>query len=213
MLNYTRSKDSGCVTDRNSHRGERKFSNVDGSAFFFGKSMASQKNIQSLEEIKSKLEGAKAVFLVDYTGLTHIQLEEFRHELATAKAEVAVLKNTLVNIALTDKKIDATEKLKGPHAVIFANEDPIAAAKVIVAFNKKYQLPVIKFGIFEDKVIEEGVVTQLSTIPPKEVLLAKLVGLLQSPITSLVYDLNFNIQKLAQLLKAIEEKKGKGVTT
>ena len=52
-------------------------------------------------------------------------------------------------------------------------------------------------------------VTALSTIPPKEVLIAKLLGLLNSPITSLVYDLNFNIQKLAQLLKAIEEKKAK----
>lgn len=171
--------------------------------------MASQKNITSLEEIKNKLETAQAVFMVDYTGLTHIQLEEFRRDLATAKAEAAILKNTLVNIALSEKKIDASEKLKGPHAVIFAKEDPIAAAKVILAFNKKYQLPIVKFGIFENEVIDEGKVTQLSTIPPKEVLIAKLLGLLNSPITNLVYDLNYNTQKLAQLLKAIEEKKAK----
>lgn len=171
--------------------------------------MPNTKNIESLSEIKEKLERAQAVFLVDYTGLTHIQLEEFRHELANAKAEAAVLKNTLVNIALTERKIDATELLKGPHAVIFAYEDPIATAKAILAFNKKYQLPVIKFGIFEGLIIDEGKITQISTIPPKEVLLAKLLGLLNSPITSLVYDLNFNIQKLAQLLKAIEEKKAK----
>ena len=171
--------------------------------------MPNSKNIASLEEIKSKLEAAQAVFLVDYTGLTHIQLEEFRHELANAKAEAAVLKNTLVNIALQDKKIDAADKLKGPHAVIFANEDPIGAAKVILAFNKKYQLPIVKFGIFENNIIDEGMITTLSTIPPKEVLIAKLLGLLNSPITSLVYDLNYNTQKLAQLLKAIEEKKAK----
>lgn len=169
--------------------------------------MPSSKNITSLEEIKGKLETAQAVFLVDYTGLTHIQLEEFRHELATAKAEAAVLKNTLVNIALQEKKIDASEQLKGPHAVIFANEDPISTAKVILAFNKKYQLPIVKFGIFENNIIDEGKITQLSTIPPKEVLIAKLLGLLNSPITGLVYGLNFNTQKLAQLLKAIEEKK------
>lgn len=170
--------------------------------------MASQKNIQSLEEIKGKLETAQAVFLVDYTGLTHIQLEEFRRDLANAKAEAAILKNTLVNIALLDKKIDASERLKGPHAVIFANEDPISAAKVILAFNKKYQLPIVKFGIFENNIIDEEMVTTLSTIPPKEVLIAKLLGLLNSPITNLVYGLNFNIQKLAQLLSTIEKKKG-----
>lgn len=171
--------------------------------------MASQKNIQSLEEIKGKLEAAQAVFMVDYTGLTHIQLEEFRHDLATVKAEAAVLKNTLVNIAFQEKKIDASDQLKGPHAVIFANEDPIGTAKVILAFNKKYQLPIVKFGIFENNIIDEGKITQLSTIPPKEILIAKLLGLLNSPITNLVYDLNFNVQKLAQLLKAIEEKKAK----
>ncbi|OIP57623.1 MAG: 50S ribosomal protein L10 [Candidatus Levybacteria bacterium CG_4_10_14_0_2_um_filter_36_16] len=169
--------------------------------------MASQKNITSLEEIKQRLEKAQAVFLVDYTGLTHMQLEDFRHELATVKAEVVILKNTLVNIAFKDKKIDVTEKLKGPHAVIFANEDPIGAARVIVAFNKKNSLPIIKFGIFENNIIEEGMVTTLSSIPPKEVLLSKLLGLLNSPITSLVYDLNFNIQKLAILLKEVEKKK------
>ena len=193
-----------------SHRGKHQFSTSFGKTFFFGKiTMPNLKNQQSLAEIKEKLERAQAVFLVDYTGLTHLQLEEFRHDLATAKAEAAVLKNTLVNIAFTDKKIDATEQLKGPRAVIFAYEDPIATAKAILAFNKKYQLPVIKFGIFENALIDEGKITALSTIPPKEVLIAKLLGLLNSPITSLVYDLNFNIQKLAQLLKAIEEKKGK----
>jgi large subunit ribosomal protein L10 len=171
--------------------------------------MASQKNIQSLESIKEKLGRAQAVFLVDYAGLTHIQLEEFRHELATVKAEAEILKNTLVNIALQAQKVDASEQLKGPHAVIFAYEDPIGAAKVLIAFNKKNQLPVIKFGVFENALIDEGKITTLSTIPPKEVLLAKLLGLLNSPITNLVYDLNFNTQKLAQLLKAIEEKKAK----
>ena len=171
--------------------------------------MPSSKNISSLEEIKARLEKANALFLVDYTGLTHQQLEELRRELYPLDAEIAILKNTLVNIALLEKKIDATEKLNGPHAILFANGDPIAAAKVLVSFNKKYELPVIKFGIFENNIIDEGKIKVLSTIPPKEVLLAKLLGLLNSPITSLVYDLNFNIQKLAQLLKAIEEKKAK----
>lgn len=170
--------------------------------------MPSSKNVQSLEDIKAKLEKAQAVFLVDYAGLTHIQLEELRRELDAVNAEMGILKNTLVNIAFQERKIDATEQLKGPHAVLFAYEDPIGAAKVLVGFNKKYQLPVIKFGIFEDNIIDEGKISALSTVPPKEVLVAKLLGLLNSPITNLVYDLNYNTQKLAQLLKAIEEKKG-----
>lgn len=173
--------------------------------------MPSSKNVESLEQIKGMLEKAQAVFLVDYTGLTHQQLEELRRELTNVKAEAAILKNTLVNIALQEKKIDAAEKLKGPHAVIFAYEDPIGAAKVLVAFNKKNQMPVIKFGVFENNIIEEGKIVTLSTIPPKEVLLAKLLGAMNAPATGLVYALNYNIQKLAYVLKAIEERKG--VTT
>lgn len=175
--------------------------------------MPNVKNIKQLGEIQEKVGKAKAMFLVDYAGLTHQQLEEMRRELTNVNAEIAILKNTLVNIAFQEKKIDAKERLQGPHAVIFAYEDPIAPAKVLVTFNKKYQLPVIKFGIFENNIIEEGMVTTLSAIPPKEVLLAKLLGLLNSPITSLVYDLNFNTQKLVQLLKAIEEKKGQTQST
>lgn len=173
--------------------------------------MPSAKNITSLSEIKDRVEKAQSMFLVDYTGLTHQQLEEMRRELVSVKAEIVILKNTLVNIAFQEKKIDAKEKLQGPHAVIFAYEDSIGAAKVIVAFNKKYSLPIIKFGIFEGNIIDEGKITMLSTIPPREVLLSKLLGLLNSPISSLVYDLNFNIQKLVQLLSAIEKKKAQQV--
>lgn len=180
-----------------------------GAHFFLQKTMPSSKNVQSLQEITEKVEKAQAIFLVDYAGLTHIQLEEFRKELTPVDAELSILKNTLVNIAFQEKNIDAKEQLKGPHAVLFAYSDPIGAAKVLVGFNKKNQLPVIKFGVFENALIDEGKITVLSTIPPKEVLIAKLLGLLNSPITSLVYDLNFNTQKLAQLLKAIEEKKAK----
>ena len=118
--------------------------------------MPSSKNIQSLSEIKDRVQKAQSMFLVDYTGLTHQQLEEMRRELDSVHAEVVILKNTLVNIAFQEKKIDAKEKLAGPHAVIFAYEDSIGAAKVIVAFipkagiNKKpaAKLPIIAPRLF-----------------------------------------------------------------
>ncbi len=169
--------------------------------------MPSKRNISLLDETKQKVEKANAMFFVEYTGLTHKQLEEARHLLVGANAEMAVIKNTLMNLALTDKKIEAKERLVGQKATLFSYDDPIKTAKVLATFIKKYGLPKISFGIFEGKIVDEGVITQLSKLPSREILIGKLLGLLNSPISGLVYALNGNIQKLALVLKEIEKKK------
>jgi large subunit ribosomal protein L10 len=169
--------------------------------------MPSQRNISLLENAKQKVDKATAMYFVEYSGLTHQQLEEARRSLKEANAEMAVIKNTLMNIALNEKSIDAKEKLTGQQGVLFSYKDPIATAKVLAAFIKKYSLPKISFGIFEGKIIDEDTITQLSKLPSKEVLIAKLLGSLNSPISGLVYVLNGNITKLALVLKDIERKK------
>jgi len=170
--------------------------------------MPSQKNIQKLDEVKQMVEKSTALFFVDYAGLTHQQLEEVRRELSAAESEIAIIKNTLMNLALQAQNVDAKEQLQGPQATLFAYGDGISTAKVLSAFVKKYGLPKIKFGLFEGELIDEAMIMKLSTLPTKDVLIAKLLGTLNAPISNFVYGLNANIVKLAQLLKAIEEKKG-----
>ncbi len=161
-----------------------------------------------LAEVQDKVNRAVAMYFVDYQGLTHLQLEEARKELRRNNSEVAVTKNTLMRIALKEKGIDCREQLQGPYATLFSYEDPIATAKVLKDFFKKYNLPTIKFGIFEGNIVDDKTVERLADIPPKEVLLGKLVGLLASPYSKLVWTLNGNIQKLALVLKEIEKQKG-----
>lgn len=169
--------------------------------------MPSQKNTEQLGVIKDQLDKAAAVFFVDYQGLTHQQLEELRKALRSANSEIAIQKNTLLNIALQDKKIDVKDRLTGPKGALYVYEDVIAAAKVLKDFSKKYELPKIEFGIYESDVIDESKILELATLPPKEVLIAKLLGIFKSPLSSLVYDLNYPITKLALALKEIEKKK------
>ncbi len=169
--------------------------------------MPSKRNVQLLDETKQKVDRASAMFFVDYAGLTHKQLEEARNELRGNNSEIAITKNTLINIALQEKKIDVADKLTGPQATLFSYEDPIKTAKVLTAFIKKHGLPKIKFGIFEGNVIDELMITKLATLPSREILIGKLLGLLNSPISNLVYVLNGNITKLALVLKEIEKKK------
>lgn len=170
--------------------------------------MPSQRNTQLLEEVKDKASRASGMFFVDYSGLTHQQLEEMRKQLSENESEIAVTKNTLMNIALQEKKIDAKELLQGPYATLFSYEDPLKTIKVLASFIKKHSLPTIKFGIFEGKIIETEMINKLATLPSKEILLGKLVGILNSPISNFVYVLNGNIVKLALVLKEIEKKKG-----
>lgn len=169
--------------------------------------MPSQRNLSALEEAKQKVERATAMYFVEYTGLTHQQMEEVRRELRDNNAEMAVVKNTLMNLALAEKKIDVKDQLSGQKAILFSYEDPIKTAKILTAFVKKYSLPKINFGILDGEIIEDKTVVKLATIPSKEILVGKLLGLLNSPITGLVYVLNGNITKLAIALKEIEKKK------
>ena len=91
--------------------------------------MPSQRNIQQLDEVKQKVDKATAMFFVDYAGLTHQQLEEARRELRDNESEIAVIKNTLMNLALSEKNIDAKERLQGPQATLFAYGDGIKTVK------------------------------------------------------------------------------------
>src|SRR3989344_3492984 len=168
--------------------------------------MPSQKNIQLLDELKQKIHRASALFFVDYSGLTHRQLEEVRRELKEADSEIAIVKNTLTNLALKDKKIKV-EKLEGPHATLFSYKDPIATARILAGFIKKYGLPKVRFGIFEGGIVDEATITELATLPSREVLIAKLLGTLNAPISNFVYGLNANIVKLALVLDQIKNQK------
>lgn len=169
--------------------------------------MPSQKNIELLKETREKMQKASALFFVDYQGLTHLQLEEAHKALADMDAEMAVIKNTLANIALKEEKnVDAKERLQGPLAVLFAYNDAVAVAKYLKDFAKKYELPKVKFGFFEGNILEENSVSMLASIPSREVLLAKLLGAMKAPINGLVFDLKYPINKLAFAMKEIEKK-------
>lgn len=169
--------------------------------------MPSQKNVEQLEQIKDKLNRSSAVFFVDYQGLTHQALEELRRSLYDIDGEIAVLKNTLFNIALKEKDIDAAERLNGPHAMVFAYGDAANVAKALMNFYKQYELPTIKFGVFENAIIEDDKVKAIADLPSRQQLLSMLASALQSPMQKLVFDLNYPISSLAMTLREVEKKK------
>lgn len=139
-------------------------------------------------EIKEKFEKAQTVVLVDYRGLNVAEVTDLRNQLRKAGVEYAVLKNTMINLAVKDMGFDGIEAhLEGPTAVAFGYEDMIAPAKILSDFAKKTKKITIKCGVCDGAFLNEEGVQALANLPSKEVLIAKIMGSMMSSVSKFVY--------------------------
>ena len=148
-------------------------------------------------EIKEKLANAQSVVFVDYRGYTVEEDTELRSNFRKAGVEYAVIKNTYMERACADAGIDEAVNayFAGPTAVAFGHEDAVAPAKTIRDFVKKSKKGVIKGGIVNGKVVDAAAIEALADLPPREVLIAQILGGMKAPLT-----------KMAVVLNAIKEK-------
>lgn len=161
-----------------------------------------------VETLTTKMREAKSIVLADYRGLTVEQDTEMRATLRKAGVEYRVYKNTLTRFAAKENGFEALNPyLEGPTAIAFSATDPIAPAKLLADYAKKYEKFEIKAGVIEGNVIDVNGVKEVAEIPSKEVLLSRLLGSLNSPITGFVNVLNGNLRGLVVVLNAIAEKK------
>ena len=148
------------------------------------------------------------MFLAEYIGMSVAQTTKLRRELRNVDVEFNVVKNTLLKIAAVGTKAEAlTDRFTGPNAIVCIKKDPTAAAKVIAGLSKEMPNLKLKAGYLGNQVITAEEILQLATLPTKEVLLGKLVGLLNSLPQKLVWVLSGNMSKLVMTLNAIKMKK------
>ena len=142
-------------------------------------------------EIAEVLNGAKSAVVVDYRGLTVEQDTALRKQLREAGVSYKVYKNTMIRFAAKGTEFEALEPhLEGPTALAVSKEDATAPARIICNFAKKAEALEVKAGVVEGSVYDAAGIQELSKIPSREVLLSKLLGSLQSPITNLARVLN-----------------------
>lgn len=159
-------------------------------------------------ELKEKLEQSKAAILTDYRGLNVAAMTELRRLMREQGLEYRVVKNTLTRFAAQELGLDNLEPyLEGPTAIAFSFEDPVAPAKVIMDFAKEHKQLEVKAGLLRGKVIQPEGVKELADLPPREVLLAQVLGGLQAPIAGLVGVLNGAPRNLVYVLEAIRKQK------
>jgi large subunit ribosomal protein L10 len=142
-------------------------------------------------EIKEKLQKAQGVIFSKYQGLTVEEDTELRKKLREAGVEYKVYKNSLTVIAAKELGLDGIEShLVGPLSVALGYEDPTAPARILNEFAKTHKKLELRAGIVQGEIFDAEKVTQLASIPPKDVLIAKLLGSFKAPLSNLAYLLN-----------------------
>lgn len=159
-------------------------------------------------DLERKLGAAKMAVFTNFHGLDVKSMTELRRSLRKEGVDYVVAKKRLIAIALEKNGIPTTEGMEGEVGVALASEDPTAAARVTFEFAKKHaeQFKLLS-GVFEKRAIGKNDVVALATIPPREVLLGQLVGVLSSPMRGLVTALAGVPKGLVYALAEIERKK------
>ncbi|MDD5145864.1 MAG: 50S ribosomal protein L10 [Candidatus Pacebacteria bacterium] len=163
---------------------------------------------KALEALRDKISKKKSIVFVDFAGLKVKDMSALRKKLRQADSEFKAAKKTLMGIVFKEAKIDADiKKLPGEIALVLGYKDEVTPAKLAWDASKEYQNLKILGGILENKFVGVNQIEALAKLPAREVLLANLVGSLNSPISNLVYALNYNIKGLVYLLNKIEADK------
>ncbi len=170
--------------------------------------------LQMLEVVKGLLKD-QSFFLIGFRAITVAEFSAFRAQLAEVGATCHVVKNTLIHKAsdALGYQAVAEQNIVGATAVVSGSNDPVAMAKAIKELIKatpdaeKKARVTVKLGFLDGKLLSAADVAALAELPPREVLLGQLLGLLQAPATGLVRVLNAKLSSIVYVLNAFCKKK------
>lgn len=170
--------------------------------------MKRQQKVDLVEQYQAEFARQPNVFLAEYRGMTVEQITDLRVKLRKAAGGMKVMKNTFLRraVAGTDKAGLAAVS-KGPNAVIFAGTDFVDLVKVLTATDREIEAFKLKGGSVFGKAVTPAEIKQLSELPPREVLLARAVGSLASPLRGFLTVCQGNTRKLLYALEAVRKAK------
>ena len=165
-----------------------------------------QRKIDTVKNFTEKVKKSKSIIFSDYRGLTVIQMQDLKRQLKKENGEYVVTKNTLLKRSLTEANLPLLEDsiLEGPTATLFSYEDEISPLKILVAFAKNSGFVKIKAGFLDKIILTKEKLEELSSLPSRIVLLAKVVGTISAPTYGLVNVLQGNLRKLVYAIEAIK---------
>ena len=165
--------------------------------------MPTNRKIAEVEELSELFSNSEIILLAEYIGTSVGQLSELRKTLNNASASFRIAKNTLAKLAV-DKanKSILSEQIKGPIGFVFSNDEASSVTKSIYEFTEKNEVPfIVKIGLLNDELVDEATLIKLSKLPSKEVLLSKLIGNMNSPISNFVFLMSANVRSFVNVLQ------------
>ncbi len=166
-----------------------------------------EKKTQLVAGYVEQMSRSKAVFLTDYRGLKVTNVQALRAKIREAHGGYVIVKNSLARVAFERAGLPVPEELlSGPVAIGFAYEDVAAVAKLLADYAKESKILQVKGGIMEGRVLDAAQVGALADMPPREVIVAQLLGLIQQPGARVAGVLSAAGNKLAATIKAYADK-------
>lgn len=149
--------------------------------------MARPEKVQTVDEIKSRFDAADAVFITEFAGLTVGEQQTLRRRLRAGATEYKVLKMSLTRRAIADlaNSGELDDLLVGPTALGFTEGDPVTAAKTLKEFAAEHEALRIKGMLFSGEVLPPEKVGELAALDTREVMLAKVAGMLAAPLSNM----------------------------
>ena len=149
--------------------------------------MPTAEKAQVIEQTREKFERSAAVYFTEYRGLSVQQLQALRAQLREKGGEIQVIKNTLFRRAAGDAVSDVSEEMtSGPTAIAFAYENETECAKVLLDFTKGHKVFKVKGGLVDGKAFDAQGVEEFSKLPPRDQLIAMVIGAIAAPLSNLV---------------------------
>jgi large subunit ribosomal protein L10 len=168
--------------------------------------MKKEEKTAVVSELADSLNRASIAVISEYKGIKAGESDDLRRRLRAAQGEFRVAKNTLVRLAIKNTKFEALEpNLGGTVGLLLSYADPVELAKTINSLRDLGERFKVRGGVLEGKPLTASEIAALAALPPREVIFAQLLGLLQAPATRLARLLNEPGSAMARLLDAVSK--------
>ena len=173
--------------------------------------MSNLKKETEVKALEEKFRAAKSAILTDFRGLSVAEMTALRNLLRKSNIEYRVIKNRLARIAIQNTSLaDLESLLSGPNGISLGYDDPITASKLLSQFVRSTSNLDIKGGVIEGKLYKKEEILAIAELPPREVLISRVVGGIASPLSGFVQVLCGPIRRLMGTLEALRARKEKG---
>jgi large subunit ribosomal protein L10 len=173
--------------------------------------MPTEAKAKTIEETRQRFAKARGVVFTEYRGLKVSELQQLRKNLSTTGGEFHVIKNTLFRIAAGDAAAGLPEEMtSGPTALAFVYDNEAECAKALLDYSKTHPHLVVKGAILDGALMDAKQVDALSKLPPRDVLIAQLIGTIAAPLSGLVGVIESLYADPIRVIGAVADKVGEG---